>query len=74
MTKMPIEGKVMAASERLPNLPTIHASVACIAAKVRFSNITGMASFSVVDSEGSTDLAIFLLIEGSFLCEDIRIH
>ena len=64
----------MAASERLPSLPTIHASVACIAAKVRFSNITGMASLNVADSEGSTDLVIFPLIVGSFLCEDIRIY
>ena len=55
---------MIAGSERLPSLPTIHASVACIAAKVRFSNITGIASLNVVDSEGSTDLVIFPLLKG----------
>ena len=71
---MPMDGRVIAASERLPSLPTIHASVACIAAKVRFSNITGMASFSVPDSEGLAKLLLFPLFTGFSLSEDIRIH
>ena len=60
MTKMLIEGSVIAANSVLPSFPRTHASVACIPANVQFNRITGMASLKTAIYEGVVSIWFFL--------------